>query len=62
MDNLHAVVGILDNPEEVDEDCGYCFAVTASGFFNVGGVETPLCVGCSTYRNEDNSEVVFPET
>ncbi|MFB7858902.1 hypothetical protein [Rhodococcus qingshengii] len=62
MNDVHAVVDIFDNPEEMNEDCQHCCAVTAIGNFNVGDVETPLCAGCSTYRNEDNSEVVFPET
>lgn len=45
-------------PPETDE-CEACFARWAVATFNLGGVETPLCAGCSTYRTADGAEVVI---
>ncbi|MFJ9029112.1 hypothetical protein ACIRQP_11420 [Streptomyces sp. NPDC102274] len=54
-----AEVTLFRSLQEIDETCEVCFARRAIGTFNVQDVETPLCGGCSAYRNSDNSEIVI---
>ncbi len=37
------------------DDCEVCNAREVVGFFDLGGVETPLCAYCSSVRNLDGS-------
>ncbi|MGC9439296.1 hypothetical protein [Streptomyces sp. WG5] len=45
--------------EDEDETCEGCFCRRAVGTFNLGGVETPLCGGCTSERTSDGNEVVL---
>ncbi|MEO3851738.1 hypothetical protein ABGB09_29620 [Streptomyces sp. B8F3] len=60
-DPPHAVVTGFADPDAVDETCEVCFARLAIGTFNLEGVETLACRGCSEYRTADNAEIV-PDT
>lgn len=43
-----------------DVTCEICFACLAIGTFNVDDVETAVCAGCSTQRNDKNTQVIIP--
>lgn len=60
-EDLEACVDLF---AEVSEDvvCEACHARRARGTFNVGGVETVLCGGCSQIRDCCNKEILFEFT